>query len=420
MLNRRKFLTDWSANFASVGLLSVTGIVLNSVIATVYGAAVLGIFNQVLAIYVLGSQLATFGIHFSVLKHVAEFHDDENAVAKCVASSLAAVAACAAISVALFFAIFRYSPIQPFNREVVVGVFYMLPALWFFAINKTLLNALNGRQANKLYASFVSLRYLLVLIFFVGAVLLKLPGEQLSIVLSLSESALLLAIVPAYLKFFPSRSALISFEWIKKHFHFGSRSLLGGFAVELNTRVDVLLLGIFTSNVAVGSYSFAALFVEGMLQLPFIARRLIDPVLTRLMVENDLHGRADLLVRGRNFGGVFMAAVGASMAIAYPWYATWLGGREIAMASWPLFSILTAGACIFATYAMFGGIFLQTGLPAVQTWLNLVILATNLALNLLLVPVWGALGAAIATSLSLAAGTLYLRVLVFRFLNVRF
>ena len=42
MLNRRKFLTDWSANFASVGLLSVTGIVLNSVIATVYGAAVLG------------------------------------------------------------------------------------------------------------------------------------------------------------------------------------------------------------------------------------------------------------------------------------------------------------------------------------------------------------------------------------------
>jgi Na+-driven multidrug efflux pump len=36
------------------------------------------------------------------------------------------------------------------------------------------------------------------------------------------------------------------------------------------------------------------------------------------------------------------------------------------------------------------------------------------------VPVWGALGAAIATSLSLAVGTLYLRVLVFRFLNVRF
>jgi O-antigen/teichoic acid export membrane protein len=138
------------------------------------------------------------------------------------------------------------------------------------------------------------------------------------------------------------------------------------------------------------------------------------------MVQNDLRGRANLLVRGRNFGAVFMAAVGASMAITYPWYATWLGGREIAVASWPLFSILTGGACIFATYAMFGGIFLQTGLPAVQTWLNLAILATNLALNLLLVPVWGALGAAIATSLALAVGTLYLRVLVFRFLNVRF
>ena len=234
MLNRRKFLTDWSANFASVGLLSVTGIVLNSVIATVYGAAVLGIFNQVLAIYVLGSQLATFGIHFSVLKHVAEFHDDENAVAQCVASSLAAVAACAAITVVLFFGMFRYSPIQPFSREVAVGVFYMLPALWFFAINKTLLNALNGRQANKLYASFVSLRYLLVLMFFVGAVLLKLPGEQLSIVLSLSEAALLLAIVPVYWRFFPGRSGPDKFRMDQEAFPFRLAKLAG----RLRSRIE--------------------------------------------------------------------------------------------------------------------------------------------------------------------------------------
>ena len=183
MLNRRKFWTDWGANLASVGLLGVAGIVLNSVIAKVYGAAALGIFNQVYAIYILGSQLTTFGIQFSVLKYVAEFHDDEDSVAQSVAAAVAAVAACAALTAALFFAFFRYSPVQPYSPEVAVGVFYMLPGLWFFAINKTLLNALNGLQANKLYALFVSLRYLFILLFFLGAVMMKLTGEQLSVIL---------------------------------------------------------------------------------------------------------------------------------------------------------------------------------------------------------------------------------------------
>src|SRR5256885_13809009 len=130
MLDRRKFLTDWGANFASVGLLGITGIALNSIIAQVYGAAVLGIFNQVYAIYILGSQLATFGIQFSVLKYTAEFEHDEDAVARSMAAALSSVAICAFATVVLFFAFFRYSPLQPYSREVAVGVFYMLPALW--------------------------------------------------------------------------------------------------------------------------------------------------------------------------------------------------------------------------------------------------------------------------------------------------
>ena len=420
MLDRRKFLTDWGANLAGVALLGITGIALNSVIAQVYGAAVLGIFNQVYAIYILGSQIATFGIQFSVLKYVAEFDHDEDTVARCMSAALLAVAAFALATVALFFAFFRYSPMQPYSREVTVGVFYMLPGLWCFAINKVLLNAFNGRQANKLYALFVSLRYLLILLFFLGAVWTRVPGEALSTILSLSEATLLVAIGLVYPRFFRGRHSLSAFEWIPRHLHFGVRSLLGGLAVELNTRVDVLVLGIFTSDAAVGVYSFAAFFVEGLLQLPVIARRLVDPVLTRLAAQNDDQGRAALLVRGRNLGALFMTAIGTAMALTYPWYATWLGGGEIANTSWTIFAILLAGASVFAVYATFGGIFSQTGLPMTQTWLNLAILGTNLALNLVIVPIWGVLGAAIATALSFVVGTLYLRFLVSHYFAVRF
>jgi Na+-driven multidrug efflux pump len=56
----------------------------------------------------------------------------------------------------------------------------------------------------------------------------------------------------------------------------------------------------------------------------------------------------------------------------------------------------------------------------VQSWLNPAILGTNLGLNLVMVSLWGVLGAAIATGLSFVAGTMYLRLLVFQHLKVRF
>jgi O-antigen/teichoic acid export membrane protein len=335
-------------------------------------------------------------------------------------AALLSVALCSLLTIALLFALFAYSPIQPYSREVALGVFYMLPGLWCFAINKVLLNALNGRQHNKLYALFVSLRYLLVLLFFLGAVWYKIAAEKLPVILTLSEAALLLAIGLVYPRFFHGRHALPRVDWLWRHIHFGARSILGGIAVELNTRIDVLVLGIFATDAAVGIYSFAAFFIEGFLQLSMIARRLVDPMLTRLAVQNDVKGRAALLVRGRNLGAACMTGVTVTMAITYPWYAAWLGSADIAKASWVVFVILAVGACIFAVYAAFGGILSQSGLPMLQTWLNLAILGTNLALNLALVPIWDMLGAAIGTSLSFAAGTLYLRFLVLRYFNVRF
>jgi O-antigen/teichoic acid export membrane protein len=420
MLDRRKFLTDWGVNLAGVALLGITGVALNAGMAQIYGAQVLGIFNQVYAIYIVGSQLATFGMQFSVLKYVAEFDQDEDAVARSMTAALVAVMCWAAATVAIFFTFFRYSPSQLFSREVAVGVFYMLPGLWCFALNKVLLSAFNGLQANKLYALYVGLRYLLMLLFFLGALLLKVPGEKLPIILSLSEGVLLFSIIPVYRRIFRGQHRLGDFAWLRRHIYFGAHSILGGLAVELNTRVDVLVLGVFTNDSTVGIYSFAALFVEGLMQLSVMARRLIDPMLTRLAVQQDVDGRTALLLKGRNLGALFMGSVTAAMTFTYPWYATWLAGAEIAEASWGVFSILAVGACVFATYATFGGIFSQSGLPMLQSRMNLAILAMNLGLNLVMVPPLGLLGAAIATSLSFMTGALYLKFLIWRHLSIKF
>ena len=92
----------------------------------------------------------------------------------------------------------------------------------------------------------------------------------------------------------------------------------------------------------------------------------------------------------------------------------------MAQASWVVFAILMAGACVFGAYATFSGIFSQSGLPLAQTHFNLVMLVANTGLNLVLAPLYGVHGAAVATSLSFIAGTLFFRRGVRHHLAVRF
>jgi O-antigen/teichoic acid export membrane protein len=187
--------------------------------------------------------------------------------------------------------------------------------------------------------------------------------------------------------------------------------------VELNSRIDVLILGVFTNDAAVGAYSFAAFFVEGLMHVTVISRRLIDPILTRL-AHNDIDHLIALLRRGRNLGVVVSGLVGIVAVAAYPCFATIAGTRELAMQSWSTFAILMIGACVYAVYATFGGIFLQTGNPAVQTRFNITILSINIMLNFALVPSYGLLGAAVATGLSFLLGAIYFRFLLRRHLSI--
>jgi O-antigen/teichoic acid export membrane protein len=418
VIDRRKFIREWIANGASLAVLAVTGLLLNSLIAKLYGSAALGIFNQVYAVFVFASQIATAGIQFSVLRYLPPAAGDHPQTARILTSALALVAITAAAITLAVYASFRLAGGRVFSAGVTEGVMLMLPGLWCFSVNKTLLNALNGIEANTAYAVLVGLRYLLILLFLSAAIGIGLRGEQLAVILSGSEITLLIVLAAACWRYFPGLGLAPEKAWMTTHWRFGLQSMPGGFAVELNSRADVLILGMLTSDAVVGVYSFAAFFVEGLLQIPVITRRLIDPIVAR--IAGDGQALRALLTRGRNVAALAAAGLGIAAVAAYPWYATLAGTRELARDSWPVFAILMAGACIFGIYATFGGVFSQTGRPVIQTRLNLAILGVNVVLNFALVPFYGLLGAAVATGLSFIAGTFYFRHLVRRYLSLRF
>jgi len=362
----------------------------------------------VFALYILGSQLATLGVQFSVLRYVAEIHQDVRRSVTILSSALVVVLAGSTTLVALCVALLGAEH-YIYSEDVVSSTPYMLPGLWAFAINKVYLNALNGARRNKLYALFTGARYALLALSVIVVVVVRVPANRLSMVLSVSEALLLLALAISCYRLFPGYFSAATSEWIRRHVQFGLHSILGGVAVELNTRVDVLVLGLFTSDAAVGIYSFAAFFVEGILQLSQLSRRIIDPMLTTLVLEGNRIKLRLFMRKGRNLSAIFIILVSAAAVSLYPFYGGLLGDADIAGKSWSVFAILMGGACVFGAYAVFGGFFSQAGLPLVQSHLNVLILVTNTILNLVLAPFYGIHGAATATAMSFVIGTLFFR-----------
>jgi Na+-driven multidrug efflux pump len=93
-----------------------------------------------------------------------------------------------------------------------------------------------------------------------------------------------------------------------------------------------------------------------------------------------------------------------------------LGGKELTdfAASWKVFGTLATGIVPSASYIPFSGLLQQAGFPGTQSLLITLVMLTNVAGNILLIPAFGALGAAAATAFSQVCFVFVLRRLVAR------
>lgn len=407
---RRKFAIDALANMGSLVSLAATGLFMNAIIAKVYAADGLGMFNSIFSVYILLSQVATFGVQFSVMKSASEREADTEESADIVAAALycAAIAALATICLAYLLLNVPASYVLTIRQ----GLIYAFPGLWFFALNKVLLNAFNAAQANTIFAALTSLRHV-TLAGSIGAISIAAESaDVLPAALTISEASVFVCAVVLLRFRFPKIGFRTSKTWWRYHLHFGMKSLPGGVATELNTRIDVILLGLLTNQSAVGLYSFSAFFMEGILQIPAVARRLLDPPLARMCSSHQPEQLRAFLAQVLRFSLLGMGLISILSVAAYPWFAPVFGTPSIATETWVVFGLLMVGAFVYGSHVPISGIFSQAGLPGIQSKLNTWLLVLNLAFNAALIPFLGIEGAALGTALSYCVGTLYLWMLL--------
>jgi O-antigen/teichoic acid export membrane protein len=182
------------------------------------------------------------------------------------------------------------------------------------------------------------------------------------------------------------------------------------------TRVDVIMLGIFLMSQQVGIY-YAATRVA-MLQLIPLAS--VNSIFAPMIAE--YHGRGDLVSLRRNFKVatrwiLSLAFPLCLFVILFPVPLLRLFGPEFIIGSTALV-ILAVGQLVDAATGPVDYIIMMTGHPKLNLSNSLCLALLNVILNLLLIPRFGIVGAAVATATSAAVVNLLRLAEVYYILKV--
>lgn len=394
--------SDTAWNFAALAATAAVGGLITMLIAVRMGPHAVGVFAQLYAAHVIGAQAAVFGVHDSTQRHVAS-EATRAADGTIVTTALGLVLV---IAGALATALFLLAPVigdVVASVDVGTGLLLVAPGIVAFALNKVLFGALNGRGELRLYAWMQFLRAALVLTATVAILAAALPPYAVGGIFTAAEVALLPCLIAAV----RPRQAGGAREWRRRHLAFGGRGLVNGVLLETHLRVDVITLGYFVSDRAVGVYAFAMLFAEAVYQVPVVIRTVAYPALVRLAAAGDRAPVTALVRRISVRGGLACAAAAVAIAVAYPLLAgrfdpAYLEGVR------PL-HVLLAGMVAYAFFVPFDQLLLQSGFPGRQSVMMASYVAINVILNIALIPAYGLTGAATATAISLvSAGVLLL------------
>jgi len=410
-----KFERDLLWNLGSFAVLALSGLALLRLIDELYGAPALGVFGQVWAAYVIASQLAVLGIDRSLLRTLAGERCSSGAA---VCGALVPGALLSAAVALAFWALAEPLARMQQSPELALGMRAAAPGLFFFGWNKIALAAVNGARRMRAYAIYQSLRYVGMPLGALAAWGLGLSGARVAVLFSFAEGVLALVLAFELARFVRGgRSGWSALS--RAHLAYGLRSALSGMLLELNSRVDVWMLGWFlVEEVPVARYVAALQVAEGLYQVLVVLQSNYNPLLARLWSEGRRAELEELVRRGRRNTWLGMGALCVLACAAYPFVVrVWMGADYAA--SFAPFACLMAGIALASGYQPFQQLLLMTNRPGWHSAYMAAVVAINVLANALWIPRLGSTGAAIATSVAFLGSAALLVLLARRLLGLR-
>lgn len=237
----------------------------------------------------------------------------------------------------------------------------------------------------------VALLFLIILVWFVKA---KVVGAITAALISwiITNGALLLIVkrISGGIVFIVNRS------YVKASIIFGIKSHIGNIFWFLTHRLDVFLVNGYLGPAAVGYYSLSVALGESLWMISQAASTVLLP---RIAGETDENRRRSLTPVVARTVILTTALLAIAMAVFSPWLIRSLYSEAFLPSVWPLQGLLPGIVALSAGRVLANDI-TGRGYPLLNTYIVGGGLVVNIVLNVLLIPICGILGAAIASSAS--------------------
>ncbi len=405
----RRLANRYSIGAAAALSMQVTGAALSFLVslllAKLIGAAGLGLYFLSVTSVEIASTISRLGLENAALKfiaiaHASHEHGTVTAVyRKCAGiATLSAVAMIVPASALLFLAPIGASHHAEFLSLVPLLMMALVPVT-VLPVQTESFKAI-GRPGTAVLMQTVLPQSALLLL----AAMLAWQGRATTAsILACYAAAFLLAVLVAFLRW----AAMVKAPWRKASFSTAvllRTSLPILIVTSLNLVMawtDTLALGILSDTEQVGIYG-VALRISATTAFVLIAINSVVAPQFASLHSSGRHSELEALARRSSFWTLVIASPLIVIFLVFPAEILGLFGPQFAAGTWSL-RLLAAAQLVNVSTGQLTSLLIMTGHEKLMRNNMIFSAALNLAGNLLLVPLLGALGAAISTAFSISA-----------------
>jgi stage V sporulation protein B len=383
----------------SIVTASLAHFILRIVLGRELGADGLGVYTLAFTIYLFGMQFAAFGIGAALMKYVAEFLEDHYTVRTYVSSGIISSFITGTVMGFLLFVLAPYIAISFFNIPELEGLIKLIALCYpFIAVQKAVIGTLNGFRRMHIYALLNIIQNISVVAASVALVSLFGMGVFGAVIGLIVPTILIGILCPVLIReWIWLGKSLWDIPVLRATTTFGFYVVLGNSIGYLNTQIDSILIGYYLNPTEVGIYAVAVLLAQILTLIPSAVQRVTAPATATLYGKGDIEGVRHLFYSTLKKSFLVSVVSAVFIAIFGPYIINFLFTEEFLGAYIPLL-ILLLGYTLGASFAAVGATLSSIGKVHIPFRISAVCVVLNVVMNIMLIPIFGINGAAIATA----------------------
>ncbi|MCX6267882.1 MAG: polysaccharide biosynthesis C-terminal domain-containing protein [Bacteroidetes bacterium] len=403
---KRTYLRDILSFLGSNLMVTVSNLALSVILSRMLGAAGFGLYSAIIVVPVMVIGFTQLGIRRSAIYHIGNKILPEDHI---VSALFILLLWASALSIIICGFVYFFSESQPFDPLIIVLVLLTIPLLLtnVFA-GGIFLGKEDIKRASILNAG-PTLITLLLTILFVWGLKMSVLGAFMAIAL-----ANFIMFFITYRLLFVRFRYNITWKYhegiMKSMIKLGLVNAIAIFIMQLNYRLDILMLKKLSSLEEVGFYSLAMQIAEQLWHIPYAIESI---VLSRSANTND-----DKFVH-RTVASIFRVSLliglvsGLFIFFIAPVLVPLIFGQAF-VKSVAMIQVVLPGVLVLVGFRILNSRLTGMGKPQIAIYTFMPALVINFILNLFLIPRYGGIGAAWSTNVSYAIGSV-----IFIFLYAR-